>query len=1061
MNGPKGLLLILNYIYIMEKMKNLFVMFFLLFLFVYSLPVEAQGNRGKPVTIDVKGTVVSVEDGLPVVGATVLVEGTEVGTATDNDGKFVLNGVSSDAKIRFSYIGMISQVLNAQSTMLVKLATDTELLEEVVVTGIFERKKEGFTGSANRMEGDEIRKLTSGNVLVAIQALDPGFRMGDNILSGSNPNSIPEFNMRGQSSMGDYSTDETVIMRGDIDTRPNQPLFVLDGIIDVGVTKILDLDPAQIESITLLKDAAAMAIYGSQASNGVVVVETKAPMAGKLRVSYNGNYKVEYPDLTDYDLLNAAEKLELEKRAGYYDAIGNTQNQVNRYNSYRWKLLEIQRGVNSYWMSQPLESVFAHRHGVNLEGGNESLRYKLYVGVNQSPGVMKGTGVYGKNASLDIRYRYKGLLISNIAYVDYTKSDRTSPYGNFREYTLLNPYYRITDQNGAIKQYLEEKIVASDYTSSAGMTVGNPMYNTQFNSLDRNVAFEVRDAFRAEYTPIPNLRLALDFTVSKSVSDLDIFKSGSHTDFLTVTDLNKRGSYSWTNSTSDSWDLAFTVNYNKVWQNKHVLSTFARYSINERNTHSAGAFATGFPNDNMDEIFLGALVQNTSGDEATSRAFGGVITGSYTYDQRYAVDFNARMDASSQFGRNNRYAPFWSTGARWNADKEKFIKKLNLFDELVLRATYGVTGTQGFSPYQALQMYTYRNTMRLYQSSDVVGTLLYGMGNPDLQWQTTNAFNLGLDFNMFKRVLSGRLEYYYRLTKNTVLDYSLAPSVGFNNIKDNIGNISNEGYEFTLRLMPYNNLQKQMNFSFVMNGSHNKNTIKKISNALKIRNEEQLKDDPNNPNKLSRPLPRYEEGYSQTMIWAVRSLGIDPMSGREIFLNRNGERVSEWNSVDMVPVGDTEPDLTGTLGANFNWRGLSVNLSARYTFGGQYYNKTLLDKVENADLSYNVDRRAFTDRWQNPGDLARFKAVTRDVNGSQTKASSRFLMDRNELVLNTINVQYRFEQKREKFLRQLGLSSATIAMYMEDLFHWSTIKQERGINYPMSRQISMSLNLTF
>jgi hypothetical protein len=314
---------------------------------------------------------------------------------------------------------------------------------------------------------------------------------------------------------------------------------------------------------------------------------------------------------------------------------------------------------------------------------------------------------------------------------------------------------------------------------------------------------------------------------------------------------------------------------------------------------------------------------------------------------------------------------------------------------------------------------------------------------------------------MFKRVLSGRLEYYYRLTKNTVLDYSLAPSVGFNNIKDNIGNISNEGYEFTLRLMPYNNLQKQMNFSFVMNGSHNKNTIKKISNALKIRNEEQLKDDPNNPNKLSRPLPRYEEGYSQTMIWAVRSLGIDPMSGREIFLNRNGERVSEWNSVDMVPVGDTEPDLTGTLGANFNWRGLSVNLSARYTFGGQYYNKTLLDKVENADLSYNVDRRAFTDRWQNPGDLARFKAVTRDVNGSQTKASSRFLMDRNELVLNTINVQYRFEQKREKFLRQLGLSSATIAMYMEDLFHWSTIKQERGINYPMSRQISMSLNLTF
>lgn len=389
------------------------------------------------------------------------------------------------------------------------------------------------------------------------------------------------------------------------------------------------------------------------------------------------------------------------------------------------------------------------------------------------------------------------------------------------------------------------------------------------------------------------------------------------------------------------------------------------------------------------------------------------------------------------------------------------MKKLGVFDELVLRSTYGVTGTQGFSAYQALQMYTYANTMRIYQSSDVVGAVLYGMGNPDLKWQTTNAFNLGLDFNAFHNIVSGRFEYYYKLTKNTVLDYSLAPSVGFTNIKDNIGNISNEGYEFTLRVMPYNNVSKQFNVSLVANGSHNKNTIKKISNALRIRNQEQLKEDSSNPNKLSRPLPRYEEGYSQTMIWAVRSLGIDPMSGREIFLNRNGERVSEWNSADMVPVGDTEPDLEGTLGANLNWRGLSVSIASRYRVGGQYYNKTLVDKVENADLQYNVDRRAYTDRWLNVGDLAKYKAVTTDVNGSQTKATSRFVMDNNELVLNTINIQYRFEQRREAFLKTLGLSSATVGIYMEDLFHWSTIKQERGITYPMSRQISMSLNLTF
>ena len=1020
---------------------------------------QADKPKGRQITGQVKDA-----EGIALPGVNIRTNDPTVGGATDMDGKFTLF-IPAGKEIKmvyFTYIGMqkVSVPFTGKPLDIV-MKEDSHVMDEVVVTGIFERKKEGFTGSANRMTGDDIRKLTSGNVLNAIQMLDPGFRQGDNMMSGANPNSIPDFSMRGQSSMGDYSTDETVIMRGDIDTRPNQPLFVLDGIIDVGVTKIIDLDPAQIESITLLKDAAAMAIYGSRASNGVVVVETKAPAAGKLRVTYNGNYKVEYPDLTDYDLLNAAEKLELERRAGYYDPIGNIQNQVNRYNSYRWKLLEVERGVNTYWLSQPLETVFIHRHGLNLEGGNESLRYKLYAGINEAPGVMKETGIHGKSFSLDIRYRYKGILISNIAYVDYTKSDRTSPYGTFSDYTLLNPYYRITDANGQIRQYLEQATLSSDNISSAGMTVGNPMYNTRFNSLDRNIAFEIRDAFRAEYTPIPNLRLAMDLTIGRSTSDLDVFKAAGHTDFVTVTDLKLKGSYEWTNSTSNNYDLAFTASYNKVWQNKHVLSAYARYNVRETKFHSAGARATGFPNDNMDEIYLGAKVQNALGSESTARSLGAVGTLSYTYDQRYAADFNIRLDASSEFGRNNRYAPFWSTGLRWNLDKEKFVKKWNLFDELVLRATYGITGTQGFSAYQALQMYTYSGSMRIYQSSDVVGTLLYGMGNPDLKWQNTNAFNLGLDFNMFKRVLSGRFEYYNKLTENTVLDYSLAPSVGFTNIKDNIGNISNEGYEFTLRLMPYNNLSRQMNFNIVANGSHNKNTIKKISNAMRIRNQEQLKEDPNNPNKLSRPLPRYEEGYSQSMIWAVRSLGIDPVSGREILLNRKGERVSEWNAADMVPVGDTEPDLAGTLGANFNWRGLSVSLAARYRIGGQYYNKTLVDKVENADLAYNVDHRAYTDRWLNVGDQARFKAVTTDVNGSQTKASSRFVMDNNELVLNTINVQYRFEQRREAFLKHLGLSSATVGLYMEDLFHWSTIRQERGIQYPMSRQVSMSLNLIF
>lgn len=987
---------------------------------------------------------------------------------TDDEGVFRLPmAKGAKATLEFSFVGMETQTVsvtnnNQRKRLHVVMKDNSTELENVVVTGIFKRNKEGFTGSANHMSGDEIRQLSSGNILNAIELLDPSFRKGSTMMSGSNPSSLPDFSMRGQSSMGDYSTDETVIMRGDVDTRPNQPLFVLDGIIGVSVTKIMDIDPQQIESVTLLKDAAAMAIYGSQASNGVVVVETKAPAAGKLRFTYNGNYKVEWPDLTDYDLLNAAEKLELERRAGYYDDAGSVQNSVNRLNSYRQKYLEVQRGVDTYWLSQPLQTAFNHRHGFNVEGGSRELRYKLYAGVNEAPGVMKGTGVYGRNVSLDIRYRTRNLLISNVAYVDYTKSDRTSPYGSFQLYAQLNPYYRIYDETGQIGQYLERSVTTNDnYYQTSGADIGNPMYNTLYNTLDRNIAFEVRDAFRVEYTPVSNLRLAMDLTITKSTSDTDIFKSANHTDYITVANIEQRGSYSWSNSSALGYDLAFTANYNKVWNNKHVLASYLRYNIQENKLHTAGVFATGFPNDNMDEVYLGAKVQSSSGDESTTRAVGGVATLSYTFDQRYAVDLNGRIDASSQFGKNNRVAPFWSTGLRWNADKEKFIKKLGIFDELIFRATYGETGSQGFSPYQALQMYNYARTMRIYQSSDVVGTLLYAMGNEDLKWQITDAYNLGIDFTMFKSIISGRFEYYYKYTKNTVLDYSLPPSMGFTSVKDNLGNILNKGYEFTLRVMPLRIPSKQMTWSIVANGSHNDNKIKKISNALKRRNDAELVEDASNPNKLSRPLPRYVEGYSQSMIWAVQSLGIDPITGREIYLSRDGQRTSEWNAVDLVPCGDTEPDLSGTLSTNFTWRGLTCTIAARYQFGGQYYNKTLLDKVENANLRYNVDRRAYTDRWAQPGDVVAFKAVTQNVNGQQTKASSRFIMDNNELVLNVINLEYRFESRYEQWLKHLGLSSATIGLYMEDLFHISTIKQERGIQYPLSRQVSMALSLTF
>lgn len=1026
------------------------------FITIIKSVILPQASEVKTITGKVKDVA-----GNPLPGVSVSIKGTSLGVATDAKGDFKLTVPQSENIVLvFSFVGMKNRevALKHQKEVNVVMEENAQEMDEVVVTGIFERKKEGFTGSATTVTGEEIKKLTSNNVLRALSMIDPGFRMNVSNVAGSNPSALPDFEMRGQANMGNYDGEDVVIMRGDIDTRPNQPLFVLDGIIGVGISSIIDLDPDRIQSITILKDAAAMVVYGSRASNGVVVVETKAPEKGKLRFSYSGNYKYQTPDLSVYHLLNAADKLELERQAGYYDERYTASTSSNLQNFYLAKYLDVQRGVNTDWLAQPVRSAFNHRHNFSVEGGDNTLRYKLYFGLNEAPGIMKGTGISSKTGSIDLRYRTNKLLLSNQMNIDYTVSDRTSPYGTFQEYTLINPYYRIYDENGVINKVLDNHIYSTDgypsYIGGYSTPTMNPMYNTLFQQKDQNKAMEIRNSFRAEYTPLESLRLAADVTLTKSVADLEQFKPSSHTDFENVV-VEDRGSFAWNNTKSTNLNVSFTASYNKVFNNEHLLSVFARYDIDERYSHSAGVNVKGFPNDKMDEVFLGAEPTNTSGNEGTTRSIGFVSTLNYSFKQRYAVDGSIRVDGSSEFGQNNRFAPFWSAGVRWNMDKENFIAGLGFIDELVLRATYGVTGSQGFSPYQALQMYTYEGMMKLYHSSDVTGSILQSIGNPDLKWQQTRNWNLGLDFNFLKGMISGRVEYYKKFTKNTLLAFTLAPSVGFETITDNLGDIDNKGYELTLRLMPYNDLKKQMNFNIVLNGSHNTSKITRISNALKVKNAEAA------ANVTSRPLPRYEEGYSQTLIWGVRSLGIDPISGKEVLLTRDGERTFTWNTIDQVPIGDTEPKLQGNISVNFNWKGLSVSIIGGYKFEGQKYNYTLIEKVENANLRLNVDERAFTQRWKKPGDKTFFKGVTTDANGQSTKASSRFVMDENELTISTMNISYRFEKRNHDFLRKVGLSSASVALYLEDLARLSTVKMERGIDYPFSRQVSMSLNLEF
>lgn len=1010
--------------------------------------------------IVVTGTVVDSK-GESIPGVNVLVKNSNprVGARTNMDGEFTINMNATSDKIILvvSFIGFKTQEVpvalknGTLSPVKIILREDSKSLGEVVVTGMFTRKKEGFTGSIVTLKGDEIKNLSTTNISKALSIIEPGLRIMDNVSVGSDPNKLPDLRMRGQTTLpGGATSSDAISLKGEYNTFPNQPLLLLDGF-EIGIQTLMDLDPDRVSSITILKDASATAIYGSRASNGVIVIETYAPKEGTLNVSYNGNVRMETPDLSAYNLMEAEDKLYTEHLAGLY-----APQDLDALRDYQSRLREVKRGVNTYWLAQPLRTAWQQRHALTLEGGSQVLRYKLYAGMNLTPGVMKGSERKTQTMALDLSYRFSNLLMKNSVTVDNSVSNN-SPYGDFAQYARLNPYLRPYGKDGEINKVMQAWNMLYN-NSNIPYEVSNPLYNTTFHSLDRNSTFQIRNLFKLEYKPIDALRVSADISVRKGVGKGEVFKPAQHTDFTRVVDPTLKGSFRRDQSEDFGYSLDLTASYDNAFNDAHYVTGNVRYSIQENSRELYGATATGFPNDAMDNILFGKRYNdNLRGSEGTSRLVGGVLTMGYSYKYKYSFDFNLRVDGSSQFGKDNRFAPFWSAGAKWNINKENFLKEVSWLNDLVFSVSYGVTGTQGFSPYQSRFLYTYGNLMRPYISSDATGTELVALGNKNLKWQQAETWNYRLETSLFDGRLTARAEYYRKFTKNSLAQLTIAPSIGFTSYPENIGSVQNQGVEFNLSFIPYKDVSKDAYLVVTLNGAHNRDKLVKVSEALRKMNESNAA----NSLKTNAPLPQYQEGESLTRIWVMKSYGIDPATGDEILVRRDGSLTSIYDPAELVPIGSTEPLWQGNINTSFNYKGFGANLSFNYQFGGQVYNQTLVDKVENADLRYNVDKRVLTDRWQKPGDLARYKRLTNSIGGADTKATSRFIMDNNIFRMSTLSLSYRMDGKNTAFLKKSFVKSMKWGATVEDLFYLSTVKRERGLSYPFARQFSLSLNLVF
>lgn len=996
--------------------------FLLLLLLTPPLAGWAQSSStspGRVMTGNVKN-----ERGEFIVGASVYVKSTpRVGTTTDAKGEFRLQGIPAGQQIiviTFLGMEMLEVEYANQRDLEVVLKEEATQVGEVVVTGIYSREKSSFTGAAATFTGKELRAIGTKNVFQSLRTLEPSLNIVESRAFGSDPNRLPDLEIRGKTSLvGDLTTE--------YDNTANQPLFILDGI-EVEMSQIQNLAMDRIASVTVLKDAASAAIYGSKASNGVIVVETVRPEPGRLRVSYTADLRFEFPDLSDYNLMNASEKLQYEVLAGRY--VGDDQEQLDElYNSRR---AEVLRGVDTYWLSVPLRSVLNHTHSLYIDGGSETMLYGVGLNYSDQKGIMKGSGKGIVGGNINLVYRTDKLIFSNDFSFDSVKSER-EPVA-FSAFAEANPYYRQYDADGDIPEYLEPYSVAQEF-------IYNPLYQLRrvVNS-DVTKDLGLRNNFTVVWRPLTSLQVRGRFSLNKNISEREAFKSPAHSDFNGST---SKGSYTTEKTDMINYNGDVSVTYGRMFGH-HQINAVGGWSFSARNQKNTGYEIFGFESDlHQNPSFSQGFQQ---GDKPTyteriSRATSFYVNGNYSWRNRYLLDASLRMDGSSVFGAENLFTTTWAVGVGWNIHNEAWCKA-SWLDLLKLRFSIGNPGNQNFDAYTASGTYIYNST---YQNLFGTSAVLEKFGNPHLKWQKTIDKNIGLDVDILDRVKLS-VDLYHKNTDPLLAQVPVPPSLGTTYIYTNFGGQVSKGFAGSVNVvvMKRQNLRWNVSATF----SQNRSQYRNIGNKLDFMNEK----------GSATTFKRYYDGASPDDIWAVQSHGIDPATGREVFIRKDGSYTFKYDANDEVVVGSSVPDLTGVIGTSVFYKGFSASISLRYSLGADVFASALYNKVENISetaLYYNLDRRALHDRWQKPGDVARFKAIGID---DTTPMSSRFVLRENYIAGESISVGY---ETSARWLHVVGVQGASLRFYMNDLFRLASIKEERGTDYPFSKSFSLSISLRF
>lgn len=957
--------------------------------------------------------IIKNESGAPVAGASIIVKGYAAGAVSEPEGSFHLKTNIGERVLLLavSCQGYKPAQLNATNGRQLNIVLEQNIaaLNDVVVaTGIFDRKKETYTGAAVTLTAEDLATAGNRNLLISLQQLDPSINIIENNNRGSDPNQLPEVQIRGNSGIPNVNEIQTGAC-----TDLNTPLVMLDGA-ESSLQRIIDMNQEEVLSVTILKDAAATAIYGSRGANGVIVVKTKPATGsreGKLQVSYRGDISIQLPDLNSYHVLKARDKLELEKLAGLYNGPDPARD-LELKKQYNFLAREVTRGVETDWLAKPLQNAVGQKHNLVINGGGQVFRYATAIQWKDIQGIMQKSLRRTFNADLKLAYHYGNVQLLNTTGISLGNSENSTS-GSFSEYVKMNPYWYPYDTNGNPVKLLGDS--GEDFYGVRWQATANPLYNASLNSFNKGNTSFLFNNFSVSWNITSSLTLKGLVALNKTREESKAFLSAAYISFNN-TSLLQKGTYNDTTDKKMLFDGLLSLEYTKKINKHRIYAGLSASSQEKRNS------------------------------EALTRAVGITTNLNYSFMEKYFVDFSARIDGNSQFGAATRFAPFWSVGAGLNLHKMSLVRQVPFINRLVVRGSTGIVGSQNFQPYQSLRTYRYYTGDTYFSWT---GTRLVAMGNDDLRWQQERKNNLGIDAEIADGRFKMSADCYIETTHDLISSVNLPASNGFPEYIQNMGKVQNRGTELSVTCLVLRNKKQNITWSVTAGMAYNQNKIISISQALKDAQSTIEAKAGTGPVKL------YREGYADNTIWAVPSMGIDPGTGKELYVDEHGNPGFTWSPLYLQAAGIDGPKYRGNFSSLLRYGSFSATIMCRYRLGGQLYNQTLSDRVENANFKYNTDSRVLENRWKQPGDYAAFKGL---LVTTPTYTSSRFVFNERTLELANVHLAY---ELNTPFVQAIGIQRLLFAADVADCFYFSTVLRERGIDFPFSRQISLTINASF